>query len=1398
MEIYKTTRSNHTAAFFRLVDSMKRAKKNARPFCLFLGAGCSLSSSSHPITTEQVIKDCLTRCLGTQYEPPKTWEGLYKDFVNNIWECSAQEERREILYDCFKDLKPSIGYIKLKELVAHGYIKRIITTNFDMLIDDILVDIPHVTQVGNLPKRTIKGGTDILLFKAHGDIENGGLRFSPSELIALPQEVSNTISDLSRCSCLVCGYRGQDVGIMSSLDTSTEYSAFWATPKKPLESDFLENSRVYDWMRTRKSTSNFIYGDILGTFDELMTQLVQVLIGDDLTISIPICWENSIIVSSLKTNQKVTDIFCNLLKCSNELSDQYEWKPIYPFFAENYDSVLKAYLFFYHQQSDDNIPAPLKIPENEVESLLMGLAIEIIARTAGISETPLDYADSLRLLFDSKKYQYSPDISFWNGLGMVLESIQTQTVPLNWDTIKNIRLNMNNNGRFTVDIKQPMLHRITTVLDVLNLCGLMFPTSANSGGAVEKEFKKVLENKSHYLSIENDKIVLHFEEMSSQEYQHIYSVFLKDHRAILSGNAMISAPIMHKKDNDHHLHAVVSSDSTLSEYIQTRAKEMTESFLRLRTVFDIGDNDQYVSTPIEDAIYRFIQSSKSGMFLIGSSGSGKTKSLQHFCTQNHEQFIVAATAPKCGYANGKYGVDVFFDDLLSLSSAEPDKIFMSIQKLLMVTNRCLVLIFDGINEMNGGFDECIYQYQMMLKLMETIHSLNLRNWKVIVTCRDFAFLDYCKKLGVYPSQEFCFCDTKENSSVPYYQIQPLPIELQIQFAKSYIVDPVMQSRFITDLRNNRYIRDIFTHPYMIAIAGKCYSNDLDNGSLLISDVFEVFTREMLRRLENPKEIVRAQKVIKVYFSLLLSPHVPCKNITVFLLLSSKELFSDQEEYLHIIQALQDINLFTTSKESDYIHISHDRIEEYLLSDYIYHSECFEEAVGQVLRFATIDSIYSCALQSCFIRMVKEGRIFDVLDYLPQWYEVNSQIVPTIFVSSLSSLHVQDYVEIVTKSRLNNHGQWQKIMDILIHGLGQALSNTQTEYPVEIFSALDVLSATYPQLDSYRMYWKYAAAKYYMTIKNDYQKAIVYCNEALCPSENNSEIYHIVMLQQNVLRSKMENGTSILENFENLYIYFSSRQEWTYAGECIISWGSMLRRQTKFEEALKVYLRIPLEQLSSSPLLCASIQRRIGTIYKNLVQRIVRNIKKDDDKLYQNELHQIKENYTAAISAFTHARSKLGNSINAETLSLMSEMTEAAIIVIPFLPEQRFFAEVYLSEEEKMLSYIPIPERQVLFMRNRARLLELNGNYKSALNTLTEAKAYLEGEPKSFRMFEVYYQICRTVMRHWDELPEDLHIVGCQALTDALSFDLGDLGEKNEYFEALLEAKKLFESKQNFS
>ena len=60
--------------------------------------------------------------------------------------------------------------------------------------------------------------------------------------------------------------------------------------------------------------------------------------------------------------------------------------------------------------------------------------------------------------------------------------------------------------------------------------------------------------------------------------------------------------------------------------------------------------------------------------------------------------------------------------------------------------------------------------------------------------------------------------------------------------------------------------------------------------------------------------------------------------------------------------------------------------------------------------------------------------------------------------------------------------------------------------------------------------------------------------------------------------------------------------------------------------------------------------------------------------------------------------------------------------------------------------------------------------------------------------EFDYQLCRTVMRHWDNLSEELHIVGRQALTNALHYDLGN--KKNGM--TIIEVSVISDSKESIS
>lgn len=1384
----ETFNSNHTAAFFRLVDSMRRAKKNNRPFCLFIGAGCSLSSSlSHSITTEQIIKDCLIRNLSPDYQIPSNWEQLYRDFVNKVWKCLAAEDRREILYECFKNLTPSIGYKYLKLLIENGYVRHIITTNFDMLIDDTLCDLAHNVKVSNLPIRRVKGGSNISLLKVHGDIENGNLRFSPDELVSLPDDISKEIRNKSNCSCLVCGYRGQDQGVMNSLSTCSDYTAFWAAPNRPSEFDYFENSNIYDWMQARNSKENFIYGDILGSFDQLMQKLVEILIGTDNNTFLPNCWENNIVTNSIKVNEKSINIFCNLVRCSEDLSKNYEWHPLYPFYAENYQSVLDAYLFFYRNQSKD-LPSILQLPENEIESLLIAVAIEIAARTSGIHIGTLEYAKKLEAIYQSQQYHYYPDKSFWDALYIVLSSMEQSQDDTIWESIEHIKLNMNCGGRLALDIKKPMLRKMARVLNALNLCGMLCPTSENLESLdVKAKYKKILESKSLHIDEENNILVLHFDNMSACDYENVYEIFFKNHQAILSGSAIVLQPAFLKNDISFEDSAKTLC-ANLSEYIVGKSHDITNKFLKLKTAFDF-DSTQYINTPTEDAIYDFLKSLKSGMFLIGSSGSGKTKSIQHFCKENVKKYIIAATTPKCCRQKAKEGLGLFFQDLTLNNIYTQEHILKKINDVLQLSNRQLVLIYDGLNEISSNLNICVDLYQKLIFLMEMIHQNNFNYIKVIVSCRDLAFLDYCNEIGLYPQPEFCYCNTDVKTSVPYYQIPPLSLELQIKFCKLYIRNKTQQEAFITDLKNNRYIQNTFTHPYLIAIAGSCYNGSSNDVTLLVSNVFSQFTQQMLKRLTSREDELLAIKVINTYFSILISSQSKLLSITSFLLLSSDELYQDRVVYSRILKELQDINLFTKEESNDSIRISHDRIEEYLLSNFLYNSLGANMHVNNTVALATTDSIFSCALQSYFDRCITNNQHAFILDNLSMWYNINPQIIPLLFVCAIRHLDVSNLQNLISYA-IYNTSDASKTLEIIFLGLKQALSLRQLEYPYRIFEALNILSATNSFLLKYKSYWSYIASKYYNETQNNYEKAIYYCEESLKSCDQCSDLHQIVSLQLNILKCDYNCDIPTINIFKNLYEYFRQKNELEYAAECVIHWGSFLRKCSKFEEALEVYKLIDPSEITHRPQLCSSLLRKKGTAHKNILQRIIRELKKNKPYL-SSDMIDVSLHYKEAVEAFELAKKQLQHCVSVEMLTLLSEMTETAIIVIPFMPEQRFSADIFLLEEEKMLSYIPIPEQEVRFMRNKARLLELDNKNSDAICTLVDAKKYTLDTTMSFRLFEINYQLSRLIMRKWDAISDNERLIGVAALKDALNYPL-DIN--NEYHNVLIDTENAIKKK----
>lgn len=275
-------RDGNEKTYALLVNSLEKSSAFNRPKpALLIGAGCSLSSSSKQITTSALMSGFL-KDYGIALPLGAPDSEVFREFTN-VKERLGHEQFADYFRAQLKDAVPSIGYRCVARLVERGIFGAVLTTNFDMLLDEALEGIPHSKCIGGNSRR--EAGDAPVLFKLHGDIDDGVLRFSPEELQELPASICDFIGSATRGPTLVVGYRGQDLGVMKSLDRSPKYNAFWSSHDYLDEDDTYTNGRIIKWLRDRRSERNILQGTEFGDFDHLMERLASDL-GNDATYSI--------------------------------------------------------------------------------------------------------------------------------------------------------------------------------------------------------------------------------------------------------------------------------------------------------------------------------------------------------------------------------------------------------------------------------------------------------------------------------------------------------------------------------------------------------------------------------------------------------------------------------------------------------------------------------------------------------------------------------------------------------------------------------------------------------------------------------------------------------------------------------------------------------------------------------------------------------------------------------------------------------------------------------------------------------------------------------------------------------------------------------------------------------
>lgn len=221
-------------------------------FALLLGSG--LSRAAEIPTGWEITIDLIRRiALAQGVEDQQDWAAWYRkktgqepDYSALLEELGASpEERRSILHSYIEPTEedreegrkiPTAAHRAMAELVRGGYIRVIITTNFDRLMENALrecgIEPTVVASVDALAGAEPLTHSACYILKLHGDYKDARILNTEVELSSYPAEYDSLLDRiLDEHGLIVCGWSGQwDQALRAAFlrAPNRRYSVFWA------------------------------------------------------------------------------------------------------------------------------------------------------------------------------------------------------------------------------------------------------------------------------------------------------------------------------------------------------------------------------------------------------------------------------------------------------------------------------------------------------------------------------------------------------------------------------------------------------------------------------------------------------------------------------------------------------------------------------------------------------------------------------------------------------------------------------------------------------------------------------------------------------------------------------------------------------------------------------------------------------------------------------------------------------------------------------------------------------------------------------------------------------------------------------------------------------------------
>lgn len=1290
----------------KLIQNLRdNALNNRKKITLFLGAGCSLSSSQKDITTYGIIKGIVTNY---SYEEaiPEEWTKLYERFVNNVWSGQGDVDRINLLESYFKDMHPSIGYQCVRSLIETNYINNIITTNFDPMLDEVLEGLSYNLIVGT--KAEIIGeDPQFTLLKPHGDLKRGQLRFAPSELYKLPTEIEKRIYSLTEGIVIIVGYRGQDMGIIQALNESGNHCAYWITYTRPDIYNTYENGPIFSWLKKRDSEHNLLYGSKYGDFDIVFQKIIEMLQhqNDKKQSSFYASWQKSYINDYFILNSRFQKIFIEMLKILEDMFSKDSWKSCSAYYAESHKVLVEAVINLLNEKI---IPIDtLYCISNELDSLLLAMSIEVWCLCQGYPVTNTNVVETLKNHYLLKASNPVINEEFWDAVKW-LSGLTMPERPSFDKSYCEIIVSLDKYKDFQVILKRVSLLEFSSLFLIIQRLLLFVKTSTGGDNLLEFQYKETLEQYLYQIKVHEKQIDIYLNVMQKTLYQEIYNNLLSNY---FSENVIGNRYTLHY-DNIYVNIAVESNKEIAQLGIIDEFIALSEKMI---SCFQEGENTKsLLKCEDYDIIHTFLKSESTGLFMLGESGIGKTCTLKRFISDSKStEKIILPIAAKQTQFNQDYIRENFGDEL-----AIPEQVEY-INIMLKQRQQTLLLIVDAINEISAPLQRIISIYKNLLEYCDYLSKKNLNNIRIIVTCRtDFYYqIQHSIHLQPSPSSFFSKVNTQGEGSTLC-----VVTGFNKEDVTAFIDNYSLAGRIDVNTLFLKFGDIIYVPIYLEMIckinSGEILDEKLPNEFAL----YQVWFRNIIDVAEAENIDIKCLKNIlnitihTKYFCDVSNP------------LTTSQLFvsapNPSENVSHAYEWLVKHGVFKSKVDfKNIVFFVHDKIEEYFLVQYIDNEFDFdlstlsEKLNPEQQKSLIVQNCICTALQILYIKDIEKFRnnMVSIISSNQNWLiSILAKILIEYSVDVSGDLYtILKYLEeFICKSTFENfieiiYSKINEKFDLLecfnysvIECLDKYINNSATGTQ-PLYTALNLYS-----------YAKYIWSFPLWRNDRDYFFAIECCvklkkmNTNLLPArlvDKNNQLLAILLRN----KGDINEAVKLMEPvYHNLY----DNACFDEACQALLELGAMYRELTLFDKALALYENYDVGLLQKVSLMYRLYMNR-GIIYKNKAQ---------NDLFHQKITDVTYAHYSKSKKLFgtVYDFAKKTNDIPFQ-LEILAELIESTVVGYYLNLTTISDAKIYAEEMDNILPKYPVPVKKIQRFRMWARILTLQGESLEAIECLRQ-------------------------------------------------------------------------------